>query len=195
MKIGIYGGAFNPPHLGHTNILKGFYDSINLDKLIVIPTNVSPHKLGDMSVSNSDRIKMCKLAIKDENINALVSNIEMKRDGKSYTVDTLKELKQIYQNDEIYFLMGEDMFLSLEKWYKTSKILEICTICAVKRSENGTKTLENHAKKLKEIFENFSYIILDIPYIEVSSTDIRNGNFKNLSKSVADYIIKQKLYL
>lgn len=195
MKIGIYGGAFNPPHLGHMNILKGFYSQLKLDKLIVIPTNVSPHKVNTVLADNKDRLEMCKLAISEACIKAEVSDIEMKRGDKSYTVDTLKELKLLYPNDEFYFLMGEDMFLTVDKWYKPAQIFSMATICAVKRSESGTKKLDDYALKLKTDFDMLKYKIIDLPYVKASSTEIRNGDFKSLPKSVANYIQEKNLYM
>ena len=97
MKIGLFGGTFNPVHSGHVNLVKNFKEKLNLDKVLVIPTATPPHKEAKELASSEDRIEMCKLAFGDL---AEVSDVEIRRGGKSYTVETLEELKKIYKNDD-----------------------------------------------------------------------------------------------
>lgn len=101
LKIGIFGGAFNPVHNGHLNLAKHYLDELGLDKILFIPTNIPPHKSNEDFAGRKDRFNMLRLAIKPYD-KFEVSDIEFKRDGKSYTYDTLLELKKIYKNAEFY---------------------------------------------------------------------------------------------
>ncbi len=194
MRIAVFGGSFNPIHVGHVNIIRGFEKELNPDKMIIIPSNIAPHKDTASTVSGEHRVKMCELALKEAGVDAIVSRMEIDRGDVSYTINTLKELKDLYPNSELCFLMGEDMFLSLKKWYKVEDIFSLATICCAKRSENNDK-IKSYEKELKESFLQFKCIIADIPYIEVSSTEIRQGDFSRVPKVVFEYIKANNLYL
>ena len=115
MKIGMFGGSFNPIHNGHIELAKAMYKELKLDKLLIMPSYIPPHKFVDSAAFPDQRFEMCCLAAKD--IDGFeVSNIEIKRQGASYTYLTLKELKAIYPEDELYLLMGADMFMTLQDW-------------------------------------------------------------------------------
>ncbi len=163
MKIGLFGGTFNPVHKGHVSLVKNFREKLNLDKVIVIPTATPPHKAAKELVSSEDRINMCKLAFGNL---AEVSDIEIKRGGKSYTVETLEELKKIYKDDELYFLVGSDMLLSFKRWYRWQDILSMCTLCATDRSNEET------CKDADEEFFN-SIVFCDFDKIIISSSEVR----------------------
>lgn len=193
MRIGVFGGTFNPIHLGHTNLIQGFYENLSLDKVIIIPTNVPPHKNPDFLVDAQHRINMCKLAL-NELVYCEVSDIEIRRTGKSYTVDTLNELKSIFPNSELFLLMGEDMFLTVEKWKSSTDIFKLATICATPRTKDNILELEKHSKCLKSKYNFLKSKIINIPLVVVSSTEIRNGNTNLLDKKVLDYSKKNNLY-
>lgn len=199
MKIGIYGGTFNPIHKGHVHILKEFTERIGLDMVLLIPTHMPPHKAASSLASSDDRINMCRLALDEAGINCDVSDIEIKREGKSYTALTLQQLRQEYPDDDFYLLMGEDMFMTIQKWYHPEIIFEEATICGTPRSEDGYLTLCAHGEELKEKY-GVRYIVENIPYIPVSSTEIRENinDMEKLSElvpqSVIDYMLERDLY-
>ena len=196
-KIGIYGGTFNPIHKGHINIISEFYKRLSFDKVLIIPTSIPPHKTAESLAENSDRIKMCQLAISELNINAEVSDIEMRRSKKSYTADTLLELRKIYPGDEFYFIMGEDMFMTVNKWFKPEVIFHEATLCASPRSHNGFTKMSDFANELKAQYDELKCIIEDILYLPISSTEIRKSKSaleKDVPKSVADYVLSHSLY-
>ena len=125
-------------------------------------------------------------------------DIELKRNGKSYTVDTLKELKALYPDDEFYLIMGEDMFITLDRWFKFEEIIKLSNICAVIRSEDG---LSNMLLKQSE-YENLGACceIINVSFIDISSSMIREKIKRNedidslVSKEVFEYIKKHKIY-
>lgn len=196
MKIGVFGGAFNPVHNGHIKLAISYINSLNLDKLIVIPTANPPHKSSKDLIDGKDRLYMLNLAFKDVD-KVEVSDIEFKRQGKSYTFDTIAELKKIYKNAEFYLILGEDQFMSFDKWYKYDEILKEVTLCTAAREENMRDSLKEFSKKLLK--DNQCYIA-DFDPIVVSSSEIRE-KFKNnidisflIPKNVYNYIIEKGLY-
>ncbi|MDO4460142.1 MAG: nicotinate-nucleotide adenylyltransferase [Clostridia bacterium] len=200
MKIGIYGGTFNPIHNAHVHILNEFCRELNLDKILVIPTKEPPHKIAHALATGEDRINMIKLALCDFPFEYEISDMEMKRAEKSFTVDTLKELRKTYPDDEFYLMMGEDMFLTIQSWFKSEIIMKEAVICGAPRSESGMKSLEEHAENLKKEYPYFKYLIKNIAFLDISSTEIResiNDREKLVSlvpERVADYIQQNNLY-
>lgn len=200
MRIGVYGGTFNPIHNGHVNIVTQFYKRLKLEKVLVIPTHVPPHKIADRLADSSDRMKMCRLALQNTHMNFEISDMEIKRDKKSYTADTLRELKKIYPDDEFFLLMGEDMFMTVQDWVRPEEIFEDAVICGTPRSPDGIEGLEIHGCRLQQQYKNFRFIVENIPYINVSSTEIRDcaGNKERLKdlvpEAVAEYICSKHMY-
>ena len=197
-KIGIYGGTFNPPHIAHVRACQAFYDTVKPDELLVIPDFLPPHKEISGQVSTDDRLEMTRLAFSSFS-GAVVSDMEIKRGGRSYTAITLTELKK--EDNELYFLCGTDMFLSLDSWYRPDIIFSLATICYVRR-ENETE----NAKRLSEITEyykkkyNASIIPVLCEVTELSSTELRNKIKTGadvsalLPKNVNEYIQKRGFY-
>ena len=138
MKIGIYGGTFNPPHLGHQAAADTAVKQLGLDKLILIPAAIPPHKeLPESTPAGEHRLEMVRKmadALEMPGV-AEVSDMEMNRQGKSYTADTLKEIRQQYPDAELWLLMGTDMFLTLQHWYHPEEIMQMAGICAFGRTE------------------------------------------------------------
>lgn len=200
MKIGIYGGTFSPPHNGHVNAARMFAAAESLDKLLIIPTFIPPHKTETSAVPAEERLEMCRLAFTDDNFD--VSDIEVRRKGKSYTFDTLTELKEMYRSDDFYLLCGTDMLLSFEKWYRFADILSMCTVVCMRREENA-ETGVKLAEKIVELKEQCAADVrlIDAPPLEVSSTEIREklsrGENVNdlLPMDVYRYIKEKGLYL
>lgn len=200
MKIGIYGGTFSPPHNGHVNAARMFAAAESLDKLLIIPTFIPPHKTETSAVPAEERLEMCRLAFTDDNFD--VYDIEVRRKGKSYTFDTLTELKEMYRSDDFYLLCGTDMLLSFEKWYRFADILSMCTVVCMRREENA-ETGVKLAEKIVELKEQCAADVrlIDAPPLEVSSTEIREklsrGENVNdlLPTDVYRYIKEKGLYL
>lgn len=198
MKTGVFGGTFNPVHKGHIMLAEYCMDSVGLDRIIMIPTAVPPHKISNNLASENDRLNMCKLACMGKE-NFFVSDIEIKRQGKSYTYETLTQLKEIYPDDHLYTIMGADMFLTLDRWKNPEIIFEKSSIITIPRDEENKHELENFYNKVLKAM-GASSVILPNPVMSVSSTFIRENldNFNLISdmldKGVYDYIIKNNLY-
>ena len=126
MKTGICGGTFNPIHNGHLHIVEEFRRGLGLDRVLLIPTRVPPHKAAPDLASAGERFAMCRLAAQGKPWLEL-SDIEMRREGKSYTAETLEELSALYPQDQFYLLMGEDMFLTLGRWYRPETIFSLAS--------------------------------------------------------------------
>ena len=140
MKIGIYGGSFNPPHLGHLAAAEGAARYLKLDKLVLIPAGDPPHKaLSPDAPSGAHRFAMTRMlgeqAAFDTGISVEVSDMELTREGKSYTADTVRLLRAQYPDDELWLLMGTDMFLTFQSWYRPEEIVRYAGICAFGRAE------------------------------------------------------------
>lgn len=198
MKTGVFGGTFNPVHKGHIMLAEYCMESVGLDRIIMIPTAVPPHKISNNLASENDRLNMCKLACRGKE-NFFVSDIEIKRQGKSYTYETLTQLKEIYPDDHLYTIMGADMFLTLNRWKNPEIIFEKSSIITIPRDEENKLELENFYNKVLKAM-GASSVILPNPVMSVSSTFIRENldNFNLISdmldKGVYDYIIKNNLY-
>jgi nicotinate-nucleotide adenylyltransferase len=198
VKIGIYGGTFNPPHLGHVNGALTAAKKCKLDKLLIIPTSVPPHKeAAKLMASPDDRLRMCSLAMEDIPC-AEVSDIEIKRGGKSFTVDTVSEILQLYPDSELYLFMGTDMATTFEKWRSYREIMEKCTLCAFSRHDGDRKEIEKSFSSYEEKY-GAKTKILDTDIVDISSTSLRelfskrDGN-KYLPENVYSYIIEKRLY-
>ena len=199
MRIGMFGGSFNPIHNGHIQLIKGIINELNLDRLLVVPSFLPPHKLVESPISPEDRIAMCKLCISDIP-KAEISDIEIKRGGKSYTYETLQELHSTYLNDDLFLIMGADMFLSIETWKNPEIIFKLATICGVPRKGvGGRQELIDREPFLKSIGAETKVLNLTLP--EVSSSEIRESikNGKPIDKlvpiQVRNYILEKGLYL
>lgn len=199
-KIGVYGGAFNPPHLGHIKAAETVIDQMGLDLVVFIPTGDPPHKqLSQNAPKARDRVEMLTLAT--QGLPARISDIELARQGVSYSVDTLEGLSQMYPDDELYLLMGTDMFLSFEGWKSPERICSMCRIVAFYREKNDYKLeqrIYNQADTLRSTYDaQIEFVHND--FIEISSTDLRRlfifgGADAYLDQKVADYIYKNGLY-
>ena len=198
MKIGIYGGTFDPPHIGHINALKSFIDAFDFDKVFVIPVFMPPHKNQHSQTSPTDRLNMSKIAFEPLSEKVTVSDMEIKREGKSYTADTIRSFKEMGY-DDIYFLCGTDMILTLGSWYSPAYIFANAKIVYARRECDGEITAAIE-EKIKEYEEKYGAKIfnLDIDVLEASSTeireDLRRGTASLLTNDVIKYINDQGLY-
>ena len=167
MKIGLYGGTFSPPHLGHIRAARCFVDGVGLDKLIIMPAGIPPHKAVLDPIPNDKRFEMSKLAFSSV---GEVSDYEMNNEGASFTYLTLRWLKTQYDG-EIYLCMGEDMFLCLDKWREAEEIFASCHIVCLKREESSYSDIE---KKYNKLYQNDSYGIILVYYIYTDTFSDRN---------------------
>ncbi len=199
MRIAIFGGTFNPPHLGHENCIKSVQSALELDKLIVMPDKLPPHKQAENLATESDRLNMCRLAFESESCEC--SDWELKGEGRSYTVITLRHFREIYPSDKLYFIMGSDMLLSFDKWYCYEEILRLSALVCVSRSDEDTERIKPCAERLKSIGGDIE--IAHTEPLDISSTQIRTlvaqRKFTKLScylnENVVKYIVENKLYL
>lgn len=203
MKIGIYGGTFNPPHLGHMAAAKTAAQVLGLDKLIIIPTAQPPHKrLPEGSATPEQRLEMARLMADNLNMPgvAQVSDIELRRQGKSYTVDTLVAMAALYPDAELWLLMGTDMFLSIHNWYKPEKIMELAGICAFGRTEQDGEELFAPQRAFLQDKYNARLTTITLPgLVDISSTQLREvlaagRGEEYLCPAVYGYILMNGLY-
>ena len=172
MKIVVYGGSFNPPHLGHVEAARTVSAELAPDKFLIIPTNVSPHKmLAEGSPEPRARLEMCRLAFAGIP-GAEISDMELQREGKSYTAQTVEELRRSYPDDELFLVMGTDMLLSFESWYRFEYLLENCTLAVLARDEDEDVQLIRRRDVLTEKY-GAKVVILKHDPVAASSSDIR----------------------
>lgn len=200
-RIGIYGGSFSPPHLGHRRALSAFLRQEKPDEMLLIPALVPPHKYLEGHAAPSARLEMCRLAFGD--LPVTVSDREIRRGGTSYTVLTLKELKT--PDNTLILLCGTDMFLSLDTWYCADEIFRLAEIVYVVR-EQGATALRMRGlmeEKAEEYRSRYGATVRELSCapIEVSSTELRHMLARRedtsayLSEKVREYIEQCSLYL
>lgn len=193
-KIGIFGGSFNPPHAGHLRLAKEFFRQLELDKLLIIPSNLPPHKSGAAYASAQDRLAMCRLCFDFPGCE--VSDLEIQQGGVSYTVLTLRQLKKSYPDAHLFLLVGEDMLSTFDRWYCYEEILDLATLCAAKRTkESDLETLCPPALPREQVI-----LWEDTDPVVVSSTALRSQlaagapTGDTLPAQVAQYIAERGLY-
>lgn len=198
MRVGIYGGTFSPVHNGHVAAAKAFMEQMWLDILYIIPTGVTPHKDMKGDATARDRLEMCRLAFAGME-GVMVSDLEMRREGKSYTVDTLREL---YDPDgRLFLLMGTDMLLTLDTWRQPEEIFRLCYPVYIRREEDAELDAAI-VEKIKSYQEKYGKVVRRIiaPAVELSSTDVRAAVSEGfpiegaVPPAVAAYIREHNLY-
>ena len=204
MKIGIFGGTFNPPHLGHITAAREAFALLGLDRLLLIPAGLPPHKeLPAGSPTAAQRLEMTRLAAEATELGDRVEvlDLELRREGRSYTSDTLAALKAQYPDDELWLLMGTDMFLSLQTWHEPGKVLSLVNIAAFSRRAADTESaFAVQREYLCRTWPQASIRTLSIPgVVEVSSTELREKLAKGegaelLAPAVYGYILREGLY-
>ena len=204
MKIGIYGGTFNPPHLGHVTAARAVFELLKLDLLLLVPDGQPPHKtLPPGSPTAEQRLEMTRLAGEQLGLGEKVRtlDLELRREGRSYTAETLRQLHQQYPEDELWLLMGTDMFLTLQAWREPEEILSLAGIAAFGRTEADTEELFAVQRDyLYRTYPQARIFTLTIPgVVDVSSTELRDmlargegGNL--LPPAVYGYILREGLY-
>ncbi len=192
----LFGGTFNPVHLGHERLARQVAKELSPDRIVIIPSKIPPHKQAVDLASGEDRMEMCRLAFSGIE-NVIFSDIELKRQGKSYSLYTVRHFREEYEQDQLYFIMGGDMLLTFDQWYRYEEIAKMCGIICVSRENEKNEAVTKRADELSALC---SVIRLDVKPIEVSSTQIRQMIKENadcscyLNKKVVQYIKERDLY-
>ncbi len=187
MKIGILGGTFNPIHIGHLILAEEAREKLGLDKIIFVPAFLPPHKDNSDIAPAKMRLEMVGLAISGNKYFS-VSDMEIKRDGRSYTIDTIKEFTKKYPQDELYFIIGSDLLKYLDDWKDLSEIIKMVKFIVVTRP----------GYPLEEIPAYISTVpirAVDVSGFEIRSCVKEHKSFRYLvPEAVYKYIIGKKLY-
>ena len=187
-RLGILGGTFDPPHLGHIALAQSAIKELSLSKILFIPSRIPPHKLSTNVSPENDRLKMLEFALGDYP-DMEITDMEFRRTGKSYTYETILELKKLYHNDELFFIIGADNIHEMESWYKPDELVTMINFVAANRPG-----FEPHGR-FKDQVKMFEMVPNNI-----SSTEIRKkvslGEDVSgyVNPAVNEYIMKNRLY-
>ncbi|HWE07796.1 MAG TPA: nicotinate-nucleotide adenylyltransferase [Solirubrobacteraceae bacterium] len=169
MRIGILGGTFNPPHLAHLVCAQEAHRELGLDQVMLIPAGIPPHKPVDAEPGPEHRLELCRVAIEDDD-RFVVSDLELRRDGPSYTVDTLKVLKSESPNNELVLILGGDIAAGLPQWREPERVLELATVAIAKRRGTARAAVQ---KALDQLNGGDRATFFQMPSIGISSTMVR----------------------
>lgn len=198
MSVGVLGGTFDPPHLGHLVAAEEARMQLNLERVVFVPAGTPPHKLGEPVTDATHRVEMITRAVAS-NPHFFVSLIEVERSGPSHSVDTLRLLRDRWGSDtEIFFIMGVDMLADLPNWYKPQQVVELCRLAVVDRPGHQVdlSELDNMIPGVARRVDQVS-----MPLLAVSSTDLRHQVRQGRSiryyvpAAVETYIQAHHLYL
>ncbi len=198
MKIGVFGGTFDPIHNMHLKLALTAKEELKLDRVMLITSADPPHK-DKTQTSGEIRHKMVELAAED-NDKLVPSRMELDRDGKSYTLYTLRELREKYPDDEIFFVVGGDSLSYLDKWYHAKEFMKLCTFAVYPRGKDSGFRLWLECLRLRLLYGTKT-VILKAGTGDVSSTEIREKIAKGedvsglIPEKVLNYIKENKLYL
>lgn len=188
MKIGILGGTFNPVHIGHLILAEEAREKLALEKIIFVPAFLPPHKDSSDIAAAPERLKMVKIAIRG-NKYFFASDIEINRDGRSYTIDTIKEFKRKYPDDELYFIIGSDLLQYLDDWKDVNEVIKLVKFIAVTRPGFPLEKIPAYIKTM-------AIRAVDVSAFEIRRCVRENKSFRYLvPDEVFNYIKKNKLYL
>lgn len=198
MKIALFGGSFNPPHLGHVEVARSVAEAIKPDCLLIMPTCVSPHKaMAEDTPLPEQRLDLCRLAFADVP-NVEVSDLEIRRQGKSYTIDTLNALHEQHPNDELVLIMGTDMILTLEEWKLPQEVMRLAEIVVLQRGVDEDEQVRSHIAYLQKTY-GARVTLLETSVYPATSTEIRQklkeaDGRDLLNDAEYAYIVKHHLY-
>jgi nicotinate-nucleotide adenylyltransferase len=194
--IGILGGTFNPPHMGHLVMAQEALDQLDLDRVVFMPVAVPPHKEARDDPGTAARLELCRLAVAgDERFE--VSQLEIERGGASFTVDTLKELHDVEPEHDLTFIVGGDMAQSLPAWREPEAVLALARLAVAERE--GVRR-EDIARRLEPLHDGSRVVFFDMPRIDISSSSIRRRVAEGrpvrylVPDAVAEAIADQGLY-
>ena len=193
-RVAIFGGTYNPLHLGHNQMLKALNESEDIDKIFLMPDKIPPHKVCNFMASDEERIEMCRIAAKDFNKCDLCL-IEFEREGKSYTYDTVRLLKEKFENFEFSFVCGGDMLVYFDKWYRFKDLMKEINFIVFKRSDTDIDEFNDCIEKFTEMGMNIK--LMEETISNISSTEIRGDKSKAqnyLPQKIYDYILEKSIY-
>ena len=196
-SVGILGGTFNPPHLAHLVCASEARSQLKLDRVLLMPAGVPPHKEMEIEPGVAHRLHMCRLSVEGHDDWLEVSTIEVDRDGPSYTVDTLREIHATRPGDELTFIVGGDMAWSLPSWQQPEVILELASMAVAERAGARREEVRARLSGLAGA-ERISYI--DVPRLDISSSALRRRVRERRSveflvpDAVRAYIEREGLY-
>ena len=190
MKTGIFGGSFDPPHTAHIQIALMAKEKFCLDRIIMVPAGITPHK--ETTGAMQHRYNMCKIVA--EKYGFEISDYEINKKTWCYSFETLEHFKQLYPEDDIYFIIGGDSMKNFGKWKNPKRITELCSLIVASRDEGTDKAVADAEK-----IYNTKIYLLDNENIDISSSEIRNiingdGNAKGVLPEVLKYITENNLY-
>ena len=191
-KNGVFGGAFNPVHNGHVRLAEEAVKQLKLRRLLIIPTYVSPHKHTEL-LPFEDRAEMCRRAF-GHIPGAEVSEIEVRLGGTSYSINTVRALREMYPDEQLFLLIGGDMLFSFDKWYKYESLLKETKVCAVARDDDSLVDMMEYANEIGRVK------VLPTQAVTMSSTQVREtiANGGDISEmvpaGVAEFIREKGLY-
>lgn len=191
-KTGVFGGAFNPVHNGHVRLAEEAVKQLKLRRLLIIPTYVSPHKHTEL-LPFEDRAEMCRRAF-GHIPGAEVSDIEVRLGGTSYSINTVRALREMYPDEQLFLLIGGDMLFSFDKWYKYESLLKETKVCAVARDDDSLVDMMEYANEIGRVK------VLPTQAVTMSSTQVREtiANGGDISEmvpaGVAEFIREKGLY-
>lgn len=197
MKIAMLGGSFDPIHYGHIMLGRLFAEKLELDKVLIVPTKTSPHKKASQT-PEEQRFEMCRLAAEYAGEVFEASDIELKREGLSYSYYTVVSLLEQYEDCELYLLIGADMFMTLESWHRFDELKELVTFCTVPRGDISTEELEEQSLTLRDM--GCRTYVCDKMLMQTSSTELRAAIAHGepidsfVPPQVGEYIRKNGLY-
>lgn len=190
----IFGGTFNPPHIGHYEMLKALERSPEIEEIWLMPDKIPPHKVCDFLARDEDRIEMCRLIAKDFS-KVRLCLAEFEREGKSYTFDTVTEFLKKYPNKKFTFVCGGDMLISFDKWYRYEELMKMLPFTVFRRTDTVNAEFDRMAEKLT--LQGMKITVMSEVITAVSSSYIRN-NFKKsrdlLPDKIFDYILDRGIY-
>ena len=196
MRVGILGGAFNPPHIGHLVCAQEALVQLELDRVVFMPVGVAPHREIELDPGAEVRLEMTELAVAGDD-RFEVSRMEVEKDAPAYTSETLATLREESPEDELFVILGGDQAAALGSWHEPEKVLELATVAVFERQSWGRNGIEIKIGRLTGA-RNVRY--LDMPLIQVSSSAIRRRARQSMPirylvpDSVADYISTNDLY-
>lgn len=191
----IFGGTFNPFHIGHYEMLEELQNDGRIEKILVMPDRLPPHKTCDYLADGADRIEMCRIAAEDFS-KAELCLIEFEREGRSYSYDTVVRLKQIYPDKRFTFVCGGDMIVTLDRWYNYRELIKEIPFIAFKRSDTDMELFEQRIEQFRR--DGADITVFDREITAVSSTYIRSNitNSQNLiPEKIYRYIEQRRIYL
>lgn len=190
----IFGGTFNPPHIGHYEMLSALEKSPETEEIWLMPDRIPPHKVCDFLACDKDRIEMCRL-LADDFKKAKLCLAEFEREGKSYTYDTVTEFLKKYPQNRFTFVCGGDMLISFDKWYRYEELMKMLPFTVFRRTDTDNAEFDRMAEKLS--LNGMKLKVMDEIITSVSSSYIRNNFEKSrdlLPERIYDYIKNRGIY-